>query len=296
MTEKSTTNITPGATEAVAVPDTETLAAMTPTQPEQSTALTMTGGGDATFLPTHLLRVTYGVGFGKEKGYPSGAFSLGTDILLTNPPKVRELLYVILAGYRTYWRDWPAAGGVVDFASLKSYATEEEAKANGRITKFGPYGSNAPRRDCAMGVQINMLVRQPKHVFNHLPFCILLGGERYALATMFVERSLFGVDERKSQVMGMLENLRRSDAADRKVHPSQGRLDKYFCKLGLVEIKSKTDPSKSFYNLTLNPMVDDDDAKLLEIGDDVRQDIIILGNSMANATIAREDDGEDLPF
>ena len=271
--------VSSGATPAdEAQPDTTALATM-----NGNTALAAPTLGDSV-LPSHILRVTYGMGFAKDQGFPSGAFSLGTDLLLTAPPKERTLKHVIVVDYQTYWRYWPLSTPEGQSAPEKQiFPTREAAKMAGRVTEYGPYGSGAPRRNCAMCVRMNLFVRQPASVVNHLPFCLLLGGHRYAIASIFVEKTLFGKDERRSQVMGMLENLRRSEAADRGVSPDKGKTDKYFCELALVPEASKKDPSRTFYTLHLNPMMTDDGKAFLEIGDDVKNDIATLAASLANA-------------
>ncbi len=288
------TVVSSGATPAdEAQPDSTALATM-----DGNTALAAPTLGDSV-LPSHILRVTYGMGFAKDQGFPSGAFSLGTDLLLTTPPKERALRHVIVVGYQTYWRDWPVS--VPDGQPLPErqiFPTREAAKLAGRVTEYGPYGSGGPRRNCAMCVRMNLFVRQPASVVNHLPFCLLLGGHRYAIASIFVEKSLFGQDEKRSQVMGMLENLRRSEAADRGVSPDKGRTDKYFCELALVPGVSKKDSSKTFYTLHLNPMMTDDGKAFLEIGDDVKTDIAALAASLANAKPVEDADAGDaeIPF
>lgn len=282
------------ATETTLTPQADTVAEVT-AAPDEDSLQTMQSGGEVAPLgqtapvapPYNIMQVSAGIGFAPDLGILPGLFCLNREAAITQKG---EDLIVIINRVESYWREWPETFS--PGRELQTFPSKEAAREAGMIVDWPPRGSNGPRRNVGPGMRMELFIRKPEKCANEVPFCLLLNGERYAPAIFFVERSLFGISETRSQVARMLSTLMFNDAATRGVPPAEGKANRYFIRLSLIQNVSRTDASRKFHTLNAHPLTDGA-GKPIPVDEQTHADLEALADSLANPTTAMD---EDLPF
>lgn len=187
------------------------------------------------------IKIAYGVGEGAKAGLPSGAFFFhGATEAVCAPKKPLSAVILKAAGFWKEWTDFKGGAGELP----REFATEEQAKAAGLVTRWGPYGSNAPKRNCAPAVDLMLLVQEPEGGTSSPEFTILLDGKLYAPARTIIDKKQY------EQIEKMLALIPQRDAALRGEPPAKGRIDAFPVTFTTtVDVRAD---GKTLVNLALN--------------------------------------------
>jgi hypothetical protein len=140
------------------------------------------------------LKIAYGVG-GLATDFNQGDLVLqvggkdGTKYLLCPKGKAGGLGVIILS-VESYWKQWVSQDDWTAGIRPTEFATEEEVKANGGITAWGPYGSNAPKPTHSPAGHIKMLIQKPDDVTAGV-FGIVLDGREFCPAVWSIDKGAF---------------------------------------------------------------------------------------------------------
>jgi len=228
------------------------------------TALTVMGGGEVVQrrsdvadgqyvqaegkMYSSFLKIAYGVGEGAKAGLPSGAwFFHGATVAISGPKKPLTVVILKAAGFWKEWTDFK--GGNKDLP--REFATEDLAKKAGLVTRWAPYGSSGPKRNCAPAVDMLLLVQEPEGGSGSPEFTILLDGKLYAPARSVIDKKQY------EQIEKMLALIPQRDAALRRLPPNAGRTDAF--PVTLTTTVDVRDDGKTLVNLALNFKTDAND-------------------------------------
>ena len=143
------------------------------------------------------LSVVHGVGKLSEAGFPKGALVLDKEVEVFTPPRPPKpgeqpaeavpAVATILA-VTEYWKEEvPFGTGKIP----KTWNSEEEALADGMITKYPKWGTNGKMPNARPALSIRMLVREPEGVEDRGRFMIDLGGVWWAPCTLIADKTAY---------------------------------------------------------------------------------------------------------
>ena len=144
------------------------------------------------------LSVVHGVGKLSEMGFPKGALVLDKEVEVYTPPRpakpgekpaAEDPALVTVLSVSEYWKEEvPFGTGVIP----KTWPTEKDAQADGKITQYPKWGTTGKMPDARPAVAIRMLVREPDGVEDRGHFLINLNGIWWAPCTLIADKTAYG--------------------------------------------------------------------------------------------------------
>lgn len=287
MTSKNTTtDIRPGKLENEA-PSTDIVVADTTSTELATRSVNI---ADTIQLSLSRVKIAYAVSQNLPEDATEGSLVISNSdggwskLLPANSPTP---LTVLIMSARSYYKEWLTADAFNTGARPKTYATAEQAKADGQTVAW--VGDSRPTVSEAF--DINMLVKQPEGMTDGADaFTLILDGEAWAPCIMTIDKT------GAPKVRTFLSSLLLRDASNRKVPISQGRTNGCFCTLCVKSQPSRSNPARKFRVATFAGKLGEDHRPVIPSQaflDDLAMIASCLSNPENNANAA---DSEDIPF
>ena len=280
----TTTDIRPGKLENEA-PSNEI--ALVQDRP-MAVATTAVNIADTVQMSTSRVKIAYSVSQNMPEDAPEGSLVISnsdggwTKLLAAN---AQTPLTVLIMSAKSYWKEWLTSDAFNTGTRPKTYATAEEAKADGQTTTW--VGDSRPT--VAEAFDICMLVKQPEGMTDGLDaFTLILDGEAWAPCVMTIDKT------GAPKVRTFLSSLLLRDASMRKVPLAQGRTSGFFCTLCVKSQPSRSNPARKFRVATFAAKLGADCrpvAPSQTFMDELQTLVSCLTNPEINSA-----DSEDIPF
>jgi len=161
--------------------------------PQTTGALAVPGEArfTATLRPIYL-SIAHGVGGLAQEGFTPGQLVLDKEVVVYSPPtKGKEggdpAIVTILSAVE-FWKE------VTQFGSPdlpRTWATKQEAIADGMTTEYPPWGSGDPLPTCRPALNLKLLVKEPEDVEDRGRFLIEANGAFWAPCSMIADKGQY---------------------------------------------------------------------------------------------------------
>jgi len=132
------------------------------------------------------LQIAYGVGE-LAKTFSPGDLVFGGDNLLVHKA---EMLELVIFSATEYWKEYLTDELYKSGARPRTYVTEAEVNAAGGITTWPPKGTEGPKPDFSMAIDLRCLIKIPKDVVCGL-FGLELDGAEYGAAVWTADKTAY---------------------------------------------------------------------------------------------------------
>lgn len=146
------------------------------------------------------LRIAHGVGGLAQAGFTPGQLvlsesdALDKGVIVYSPPSIQkkdakpEPAIITIATAVDFWKEVTKFG---EGNLPRTWATEEDAIADGMTTKYPPWGSGLPMPNARPALQLDILIREPEDVEDRGTFLFKIGDAFWAPARFICDKGMY---------------------------------------------------------------------------------------------------------
>lgn len=277
--DASVTNLAPGA--APATPTVTTPAVATTTAVATAPA---PRGDFFSAMPYNRIKIAYAVSQNMPDEATEGSLVLRTPddrwIKLAGP---NTPVVVLPLHARVYYKEWLTSDAFNAGHTPKSYATKEEALADGQTVEWSPDGA---KPTVSPAVDVSMLLERPKDLEGGDDSFVLAIEDRvWAPCIMTIDKS------NAKKAIDALNRLILRDITTNKVTREQARLSAFFCSLTINSVSSPRKPGQKIRVPSFAVLMDEN-HRVLSPSTEFNQSLADLIKLFSNPSAVAEDPDE----